>query len=95
LQLMHAMASCILATTKAYGGSRLEVELEGAVDLHGISGLDPAVRPGLRQLEATVTVAGDADRGNPSRAATRGLRFSPIQDSVERGVEVCSRIEVK
>jgi uncharacterized OsmC-like protein len=100
-QLMHAMASCILATTTAYaalGGvrlSQLELELESDVDLHGIFGLDSAVRPGLQELRATITVAGEANRETLHEIAMQGLRFSPIRDSVQKGVEVRARIEAK
>lgn len=98
--LMHAVASCLIATTNAYaalGGvrlTRLEVELEGEVDLHGIFGLGEEVRPGLEGLRATLRVAGDGDPAALRDVAQRGVRFSPIRDSVERGVPVRASVVV-
>lgn len=71
-QLMHAVASCITATTNANAAlvgvnlHRLRVDLEGDIDLHGIFGLDQTVRPGFGELRATIAIAGDASRASSS-----------------------------
>lgn len=97
--LMHALAGCIAATINAnaaFAGvrlSRLDVALEGDIDLHGIFGLDEAVRPGLRELRARITLGGDADPDALKAIADRGLRFSPIRDSVQNGVAIRAHVE--
>lgn len=66
-QLMHALASCIAATTNANAAfmgvrlDRLGVTLEGDIDLHGIFDLDEKVRPGFSAIRAKIDTAGDAD----------------------------------
>jgi uncharacterized OsmC-like protein len=98
-QLMHAVAGCIAATINANAAfmgvtlTRLEVDLEGDIDLHGIFGLDETVRPGFGELRAKIGIAGDADPDRLQEIAVRGLRFSPIRESVENGVRI--RAEVK
>jgi uncharacterized OsmC-like protein len=98
-QLMHALASCIAATISANAAfqgvalDRLEVAVEGDIDLHGIFGLDGNVRPGFGELRASIGIAGDADAATLREIADRGLRSSPIRDSVRYGVPV--RAEVK
>jgi uncharacterized OsmC-like protein len=93
-QLMHALASCIAATTNAnvaFMGvrlDRLDAMLEGDIDLHGIFGLDEKVRPGFSAIRAKVDIAGDADAATLREIAGRGLRSSPIRDSVENGVDI-------
>lgn len=100
-QLMHAVASCISATINAnaaFMGVRLaslEVVLEGDIDLHGILALDPAVRPGFGELRARVAITGDADDAKLAEVAQRGLAYSPIRDSVERGVRLKPEIQAR
>lgn len=100
-QLMHAVASCISATINANAAfmgvrlSGLEVGLEGDIDLHGILGLDPDVRPGFGELRARIAISGDADRETLQEIAKRGFAFSPIRDSVEKGVKLKPEIAVR
>ena len=93
-QLMHAVASCITATANANAAfmgvrlDRLDVTLEGDIDLHGIFGLDDEVRPGFKAIRAQIDIAGDADEATLREVAERGIRFSPIRDSVQNGVSI-------
>lgn len=98
--LMSALASCVIATTNAYAAfldvrlHRLEVELEGEVDLHGIFGLEPSTRPGLGALRARTRLSGDADEETLRQIAHLGWSYSPGRDSVERGVPCTSEVEI-
>lgn len=98
-QLMHAMASCIAATINANAAlmgvklDRLNIALEGDIDLHGIFGLDERVRPGFGELRTKIRIAGDADPDTLEDIAARGFRFSPVRDSVQNGVPIRSEIE--
>ncbi len=100
-QLMHAVASCGAAAINANAAfmdvplDRLEIALEGDVDLHGILALDPAVRPGFSELRASISIAGQADDATLREIASRGVAFSPMRDSVEQGVSLKSEITVR
>lgn len=93
-QLMHAVAGCIAATINAnaaFAGvklSRLEIAIEGDIDLHGIFGLDPKVRPGFGALRASIDIAGDADAATLQEIAAKGVAASPIRESVQNGVPI-------
>lgn len=98
--LMSAVCSCITATARAYAAvkgvrlNRLEVALDGDMDLHGMFGLDANVRPGLSELRATITIAGDADEDALREVALLGYQFSPVRDSVHNGVPVTPAVVV-
>lgn len=93
-QLMHALASCIAATVNANAAfmgvalDQIEVTVSGELDLRGILALDDTVRPGLSGLTATVAIAGNADPATLRELVERGVRYSPVRDSVERGVPI-------
>ncbi len=98
--LMAAVGSCITATTRAYAASKgirlghVEVALEGDMKLQGMFGLDAAVRPGLSELRATIRIAGEADEEALREVALLGYQFSPVRDSVHRGVPVKPDVRV-
>lgn len=98
--LMAAVGSCIAATTNANAAlmgitlTRLEVALESDLDLHGIFALDPNVRPGLGALRTTIRIAGDADATTLRSIAQRGYSYSPVRDTVAKGVAVQPQVEV-
>lgn len=99
-QLLAALGSCIAATANAKAAfmgvtlSRLDIELSGEIDLHGILGLDAAVRPGFQEIRARVTIAGDADDDTLRTIASLGMEASPIRDSVERGVRLAPQVTI-
>lgn len=92
--LMAAVGSCITATARAYAAvrglhlTRIDVALEGDANLQGMFGLDANVRPGLGQLRATITIAGDGDEEALREVALLGYQFSPVRDTVHEGVPV-------
>lgn len=97
-QLLHAVASCITATTNAYAAlsgvklTRLDVTLECDIDLHGIFGLDEKVRPGIKVINADIHIAGDTDADTLKAIVEKGTRYSPMRDTVQHGVKINSRI---
>jgi len=98
--LMYATGSCIAATVAANAAlrgvklTRLEVALESDLDLHGFFALDEGVRPGLGELRARITLAGDADPDTLREIARLGYQYSPVRDSVENGVTMEPEIVV-
>ncbi|MBW3554811.1 MAG: OsmC family protein [Gemmatimonadetes bacterium] len=93
-ELMYALGTCIIAAANANAAlmgvelTRLEVGLESDLDLHGLFALDPDVRPGILDLRARITIAGDADEETLRRIAMLGYRYSPVSESIRNGVPV-------
>lgn len=99
-ELMAAMGSCIAATANAYGAlkgirlTRIEVDIESDVDLHGFAGLDAGVRPGLGDMRIAITIAGDADGEMLREIALLGYQFSLIRDTVQNSVRLKPDVQV-
>lgn len=97
-ELMYALGTCIIAAANANAAlmgvelTQLEVDLESDLDLHGLFALDPEVRPGIIQMRATITIDGDADDATLREIAQLGYRYSPVSDSVRKGISVEPRI---
>lgn len=98
--LMSAVGSCIATTTRAYAAAkgirltRVDVALEGDAKFHGMFGLDADVRAGLRELRATIRVAGEADDEALREVALLGYEFSPVRETVHNGTPVIPDVEV-
>jgi len=97
--LLHSLGACIIATTNLYATrqgielTRLEVTLEGDLDFHGLFGTE-GTNPGLQQIRADVTVGGDAQADTLRDLVNAGLRFSPVRNTLERGVPIEARTTV-
>jgi uncharacterized OsmC-like protein len=78
--LMTALNACMLvgyvvgAAVEGITLEKLEIETNGALDLRGFLGIDPAVRPGYESMQYTVRIKGD---GTPEQ-------FRKIHDTVRR-----------
>ena len=92
-ELMYALSTCIIAAAAANATmmgvnlTRLEVVLESDIDLHGLFGVDPKVRPGLTDLRAEITIDGDADEKTLEEIALLGYRFSPVSETTKNGIK--------
>jgi len=99
-ELMYAAATCIAATINSSAALRdieltqLEVALESDIDLHGIFNLEPKARPGINEMRATITIAGEADPTALREIAQAGYQLSPVRDSVDNGVKLRPNIVV-
>ncbi len=99
-ELMYALATCIIAAGNANAAlmgvklDQFDVALESDLDLHGLFALDPKVRPGISELRAKITIAGDADEETLRKIAKLGYKYSPVSDSVRNGVSVKPEIVV-
>lgn len=93
-ELMYALGTCIIAAGNANAALRgieltqFEVALESDIDLHGLFALDPEVRPGILDLRANITIAGDADDETLQEIAMLGYQYSPVSESIRNGVNV-------
>ena len=100
-ELMYALGTCIIAAGNANAAlmgvklTKFELDLESDIDLHGLFALDPEVRPGILELRAKITIAGDADDETLRKIANLGYTYSPVSNSVREGVNVVPEIVVE
>ncbi len=99
-ELMYALGTCIIAAGNANAAlrgielTRFEVDLESDLDLHGLFALDPDVRPGIGELRANITIAGDAGEEALREIANLGFQYSPVSESIRNGVNVVPHVTV-
>jgi uncharacterized OsmC-like protein len=97
-RMLQAVGSCIAATTNANAAfmgvklNKLEVMLEGDIDLHGFFAVDKNVRPGISELRARIEIDGDADPETLREIVNRGFTYSPMRDSVNNGITITPEI---
>lgn len=98
--MLAATGSCIATTTRAYAAvkgldlTRVDVAIEGDLNMRGMFGLDAAARPGLNEVRVTITIEGDGDEDALREVALLGYKFSPVTDSVHNGVPVKPDVRV-
>ncbi len=92
--LLHALAACV-TTSMVYHAAAKGIEIEevesaidGDIDLHGFLGLDPKVRRGYQEIRMKFKIKADADDEQLEEIVNLGPTFSPVFDSVTRGVPV-------
>ena len=92
--LMHALAACVTSAIVYHAAARgvaiekIESTIEGEVDLRGFLGLDPSVRNGFEQIRMKVRIKADVPEAQLQELCGLGPRFSPVFDSVTKGVPV-------
>lgn len=92
--LLHALAACVTTSTVYHAAAQgiaietVSSEIEGELDLRGFLGLDPDVRNGYQRIKMTLRIQADATEQEWEKLAAFGPRFSPVYDSVTRGVPV-------
>lgn len=90
-EMMYALGTCIIAAGNA-NAALMGVELtQFDVDLE--SDLD--VRPGVLELRANITISGDAEPSTLREIANLGLQYSPVSESLQHGINVVPKVEVK
>lgn len=97
-EMMYALGTCIIAAANANAAlmgvelTRLEVDLESDIDLHGLFAVDPDVRPGVLEMRARITIDGDADEQTLREIARLGYQYSPVSESLQNGISVVPQI---
>lgn len=92
--LMHALVTCVTTSlvyhAAAHGIRLQEVEsrAEGDIDLHGFLGLDPNVRKGYQNIKIKFRIKADVPDEQLEELCKLGPTFSPVFDSLTRGVPV-------
>ncbi len=99
-ELMYAVGTCIIAAGNANAAlmgvklTKFQLEMESDIDLHGLFALDENVRPGILELRMKITIAGDADDETLRKIANLGYTYSPVSNSVRKGVNAVPEIVV-
>lgn len=97
-RMLQAIGSCIAATTNANAAfmgvklSKLEVAIEGDIDLHGLFAVDKNVRPGVSEIRARIEIDGDADAETLREIVNRGFTYSPVRDTINNGTTITPEI---
>jgi uncharacterized OsmC-like protein len=93
--VLAGLSGC-MTTTLAYhaAGRGLKIEdissqFEGDIDLQGLLGTDPNVRPGYREIRVKFKVRGDIDE----QTIQELLRKSPVFDTLSNPVKVKVEVE--
>ena len=92
--LLHALAACVTTSMVYHAAARginveqVESSLEGDLDLGGFLGLDPLVRNGYRHIRLKLRIKTDARDERLFELGSLGPTFSPVYDSLIRGVPV-------
>src|SRR5262245_8393247 len=92
--LLHALAACVTsalvyhAAAKGIQLQEVESKVEGEIDLHGFLGLDENVRRGYKKIKMTFRIKADVPDEQLDELVQLGPTFSPVFDSVTKGVPV-------
>jgi uncharacterized OsmC-like protein len=92
--LLHALASCVTTSMVYHAAARgiaieqVESSLDGDLDLQGFLGLDPKVRNGYQQIRLNLRIKGDLTEEQIQELGSLGPTFSPVFDSLTKGVPV-------
>ena len=92
--LLHALASCVTTSMVYHAAARgiaieqVESSLEGDLDLRGFLGLSPAVRKGYQQIRLKLRIKAAVTDGEFQELVSLGPNFSPVFDSITKGVPI-------
>jgi len=92
--LLHALASCVTTSMVYHAAARgisidhVESLLEGNLDLRGFLGLDPSIRNGYQGIRMTLRIKANVSDEQFRYLSSFGPKFSPVFDSLVRGVPV-------
>jgi uncharacterized OsmC-like protein len=92
--LLHALASCVTTSMVYHAAARgiaveeVESSLEGDLDLRGFLGLAPSVRKGYQQIRLKLRIKADVTDQELRELSALGPNFSPVFDSITKGVPI-------
>ncbi|NLT68994.1 MAG: OsmC family protein [Acidobacteria bacterium] len=97
--LLHALAACVTTSMVYHAAARgirieeVESRVEGDIDLRGFLGLDKSIRNGFQQIRMHFKIKTDAPDDQFKVLEQLGPTFSPVFDSVTKGVPVIVKAE--
>ena len=92
--LLHALAACVTTSMVFHAAARgihiekVESTIEGNTDLRGFLGLDPGVRNGYESIRMSFRIKADVPESELRDLVQMGPKFSPVFDSISRGVPI-------
>jgi uncharacterized OsmC-like protein len=92
--VLHSLASCISvgfiynAAAQDIDVEKLEMEMEGDLDLHGFLGLSDEVRPGYENIKLNYRVKADASEEQIKELCDYVQKTSPVLDILRNPVQV-------
>jgi uncharacterized OsmC-like protein len=92
--LLHALAACVTSAMVYHAAAKgivideVESSIDGDIDLRGFLGLDPNVRNGYEQIRMKFKIKAEVGDDELQELCKMGPRFSPVFDSLTKGVPV-------
>ena len=92
--LLHALAACVTsamvyhAAAKGIALEEVESSIDGDIDLRGFLGLDKNVRNGYQEIRMKFAIKADVPDEQLQELCEMGPRYSPVFDSITKGVPV-------
>jgi uncharacterized OsmC-like protein len=92
--LLHALAACVTTAMVYHAAARgvqieeIESSLEGDIDLHGFLGLDQNVRRGYQGIRINFKIKANVPDEQLQEIVQLGPGYSPVFDSLTKGVPV-------
>ena len=99
--LLSALAACVTSTLIYHAAARgIEIEevestVEGDVDLRGFLGTDPSVRNGFQNIRMSFAISADLSDQEFEELAKLGPMFSPVLDTLTKGVPITVQTQRK
>ena len=97
--LLQALAACVTSTPVFHAAARgitiqaVVSKVEGDIDLRGFLGIDKNVRNGFQNIRMNFKIQADVSDEQLKELAALGPAFSPVLDSLTRGVPVTVQAE--
>jgi len=92
--LLHALTACVTSAIAFHAAARgiviekIESTIDGDVDLRGFLGLDANVRNGFEQIRMKLRIKANVPDAELQELCELGPKFSPVFDSLTKGVPV-------
>jgi uncharacterized OsmC-like protein len=92
--LLTALEACVTTALVYHAAARgitlrsVRSRIEGDIDLHGFLGIDPEVRNGYEEIRMVFDIDADASPEELEEIMRLGPTYSPVYDSVTKGVPV-------
>ena len=92
--LLAALAACVTSAIVYHAAARgvtieeIESKVEGDIDLRGFLGIDKNVRNGFQDIRMSFEIRADVSDEQFEEIAQLGRTFSPVLDSLTKGVPV-------
>ncbi len=92
--LLHALAGCITTTIAYHAAARgitiykMESKAKGKLDLQGLLGIDPNVRPGFQDIEIGFNIQSDADEDELMQIIQHSVILDTVQNTVPVQVKI-------